>query len=142
DAPDDAVQSVVALGIPLGEEPREGEVDGVPGDYEEELGEGDVEDAAARGAREVLPASGREVGRGAHRRKASTRDPGGPKNAGLSAAEQAAVLGHHAAVLDDLDAGPGQRLRGGVVADAELEPDGARLPGERQDLLGVLHEEA
>src|SRR5438034_6947592 len=35
--------------------------------------------------------------------------------------EQAAVLRHHAAILDHTDPRASERLRGGVVADAELE---------------------
>src|SRR5260370_4298635 len=52
-------------------------------------------------------------------------------------AEQAAVLGHHAAVLHDANAGARQRLRRAVVADAQLEPDDRGLPPQ-PDALGRL----
>src|SRR6266704_750649 len=43
--------------------------------------------------------------------------------------EQPAMLGHHAAVLDDADPGAREALGGRVVPDAELKPHGLWAPG-------------
>src|SRR5436309_12589486 len=51
--------------------------------------------------------------------------------------QQAAMFGHHAAVLDDADAGAREGFGCGVVADAELEPHGGRPPRQAHDLGGV-----
>src|SRR4249919_2508335 len=51
--------------------------------------------------------------------------------------DQAPVLGHHAAILDDADARLRELLGGGVVTDAELEPHHLRAPRESQDLVGM-----
>src|SRR5216684_1216550 len=56
-------------------------------------------------------------------------------------AEQAAVLGHHAAVLHDANARARQRLRRAVVADAQLEPDDRGLPRQPDDLGRVTRQE-
>src|SRR2546423_603278 len=56
-------------------------------------------------------------------------------------AEQAAVLGHHAAVLHDTNACARQRLRRAVVADAQLEPDDRGLPRQPDDLGRVARQE-
>src|SRR6266404_2688183 len=56
-------------------------------------------------------------------------------------AEQAAVLGHHAAVLHDTNACARQRLRRAVVADAQLEPDDRGLPRQPDDLGRVTRQE-
>ena len=45
--------------------------------------------------------------------------------------QESAVFGHHAAILDDTDAGPGQRLGGAVVTDTELKPHDVGTPGQR-----------
>src|SRR2546428_10095322 len=55
--------------------------------------------------------------------------------------EQAAVLRHHAAILDHTDPRASERLRGGVVADAELEPHHRRLPRQPRDLRRVTRQE-
>src|SRR6266850_2613033 len=54
--------------------------------------------------------------------------------------QQPAMFGHHAAVLDDADAGAREGFRGGVVADAELEPHGGGPPRESHDLGGVARQ--
>ena len=51
------------------------------------------------------------------------------------------MLGHHAAVLDDEDAGPREHLGGTVVTDAELEPDDVRTPRQGQHLSRVAGQE-
>src|SRR5882672_3019820 len=51
--------------------------------------------------------------------------------------QEAAVLRHHAAILDDVDSGPRQLLGGRGVRDTELEPDRRRPPGQGQNLVGV-----
>src|SRR6267378_3846321 len=56
-------------------------------------------------------------------------------------AEQAAVLGHHAAVLHDTNACARQRLRRAVVAHAQLEPDDRGLPRQPDDLGRVTRQE-
>src|SRR2546421_2921059 len=58
-----------------------------------------------------------------------------------SGAEQAAVLGHHAAVLHDANACARQRLRRAVVANAQLEPDDRGLPRQPDDLGRVTRQE-
>src|SRR2546428_1768624 len=55
--------------------------------------------------------------------------------------EQAAVLRHHAAILDHTDPRASERLRGGVVADAELEPHHRRLPRQPRDLRRLTRPE-
>src|SRR6059036_1361501 len=55
--------------------------------------------------------------------------------------EQAAVLRHHAAILHHTDPRASERLRGVVVADAELEPDHRRLPRQPRDLRRVTRQE-
>src|SRR2546425_1150653 len=55
--------------------------------------------------------------------------------------EQPSVLGHHAAVLHDADAGARERLRRVVVADAELEPHDRGLPRQPHDLRRVRLQE-
>src|SRR5438046_1551885 len=55
--------------------------------------------------------------------------------------EQAAVLRHHAAILDHTDPRASERLRGGVVADAELEPHHRRLPRQPRVLRRVTRQE-
>src|SRR5438874_9835939 len=60
-----------------------------------------------------------------------------PGMVSLRGAEEAAVLGHHATVLDDADAGAGERRGGVVVPDAELKPHDGRPPGQPNDLGGV-----
>src|SRR5687767_9263329 len=56
-------------------------------------------------------------------------------------AQQPAVVGHHAAILDDANARAGQLGGGVVVADAELEPHHGRLPRQAQDLARVPRQE-
>src|SRR5438128_2170671 len=51
--------------------------------------------------------------------------------------QEAAVLRHHAAILDHVDSGPRELLGGRGVRDTELEPDRRRPPGQGQDLVGV-----
>src|SRR5207249_5549173 len=63
-----------------------------------------------------------------------------PLSVSRSGSNETAVFGHHAAVLDDADPGAGQCLGGRVVPDAELEPDRARPPRQRQDLGRVARE--
>src|SRR6185436_5105846 len=48
-----------------------------------------------------------------------------------------AMLRHHAAVLNDVDASACQLRSRAVVADSELEPHGARTPRQCQDLARV-----
>src|SRR5256885_2257648 len=55
--------------------------------------------------------------------------------------QQAAMFGHHAAVLDDADAVPREGFSCGVVADAELEPHGGRPP-RPAPVLGAEHRHA
>src|SRR5207245_11491841 len=55
--------------------------------------------------------------------------------------EQAAVLRHHAAILHHTDPRASERLRGAVVADAELEPHHRRLPRQPHDLRRVTRQE-
>lgn len=52
-------------------------------------------------------------------------------------AQKPAVLGHHAAILDDQDAGLREPFRRAVVADPELKPDGPGAPGKGEDLVRV-----
>src|ERR1051325_10292878 len=55
--------------------------------------------------------------------------------------QETPVLGHHAAVLDHVDARARELGGGALVADAELEPHGARLPRQREDLARVRRQE-
>src|SRR2546428_14125244 len=55
--------------------------------------------------------------------------------------EQAAVLRHHAAILDHADPRASERLRGAVVADAELEPHHRPLPRQPPDPRRVTRQE-
>src|SRR5262245_59731292 len=55
----------------------------------------------------------------------------------LGGAQQPSVLRHHASILHDAYAGARERLRGGVVADAELKPDHGRRPRQPDDLRRV-----
>src|SRR5438477_9626173 len=64
-------------------------------------------------------------------------EPWRPSIYPINLSDQPPMFGHHAAVLDDANAGAGQRLGAGVVADAELEPDRGRPPRQRHDLGGV-----
>ena len=52
-------------------------------------------------------------------------------------AQKPAVLRHHAAILDDQDAGLREPFRRAVVTDPELKPHRSRAPREGEDLVRV-----
>src|SRR5581483_117153 len=59
----------------------------------------------------------------------------------LCGPEQAAMLGHHAAILHHTNARARQLRRRAVVTDPELKPHDGRLPRQPEDLAGVARKE-